>query len=863
MKNITIGILAHVDAGKTTLSEALLYSTGTIRKLGRVDHKDAFLDTYIQERERGITIFSKQAELTVGDANIMLLDTPGHVDFSSEMERTLQVLDYAILVISGKDGVQGHTITLWKLLERYNIPTFIFVNKMDLDTADHDSVYENIRQKLGSNVIEFTGDFMSSEETASCSEDMIEEFLSDGVITESSLTSAISGRQLYPCFFGSALKLDGVNELVWAIEKYSMVKKYSETFGAIVYKISRDGRGTRLTHMKITGGSLRAKTVINDEKVDQIRIYSGDKFQMVDTIEAGRVVAVTGLDNTFAGQGLGFEKGAIAASLEPALVYDVITGPEDDVHQVLSKLRELEEEDPQLHVSWNEQLKTIQIKLMGEVQLEILKNLISERFGIAIEFGEGQIAYKETIKAPVIGAGHFEPLRHYAEVQLLLEPTPRGSGIIIDSVCSEDILDKNWQRLIATHLTEREHPGVLIGSAITDIKLTIATGRAHNKHTEGGDFRQATYRAIRQGLMKARQESNCILLEPWYTFTLEVPQESVGNAMADIQRMSGTFDMPETIGGTSVLKGRAPVSEMKDYASQVNSYTRGHGHLLCNLEGYDECHNTEEVLSRSTYDPERDIDNPPDSVFCSHGSGFNVKWIEVEEYLHTSVNIRSNGNNGNSSTSDSQSNTSSVYDKIYTDEDFSGPAFVHALERKPGTTYKPAKVIEGEYKQRKTKDAVVIPEILLVDGYNIIFAWDELNALSKVNIDAARDALIEMMQNYQGYKKCEVILVFDAYKIKGGEGHSEKHDNITVVYTKEAETADAYIEKTSYKLKGKYRVRVATSDRLEQMIITGNGAFRISAKDFKKEMEEQKQEIKKFLEEYSRKNSSGGNNMKF
>lgn len=848
MKKITTGIIAHVDAGKTTLSEAMLYKTGTIRKLGRVDHKTAFLDTNSQERERGITIFSKQAEMNMGDTRIMFLDTPGHVDFSSEMERTLQVLDYAILVISGTDGVQGHTVTLWKLLQRYNIPAFIFVNKMDLDAADKKKVYGNIRHKLGGGCIDFSGDFMAQEDTASCNEELIEEFFEYGVVREDTLARAIANRDVFPCFFGSALKLDGVDEFLESFEKFTLTKDYADDFGAIVYKITRDNRGQRETHMKITGGSLKARTLIGDEKVDQIRVYSSERFKTTDIAEAGDIVAVTGLENTYAGQGLGAQKQTTGAALEPALIYDVILGPELDVHTVLDKLKQLEEEDPQLHITWNERIRTIQIKLMGQVQLEILKNLIAQRFDMNLEFGEGHIAYKETIANTVIGGGHFEPLRHYAEVQLLLEPAPRGSGIIIDTICSEDILDKNWQRLIATHLVEREHPGVLMGASLTDVKISIATGRAHQKHTEGGDFRQATYRAIRQGLMKAE----CQLLEPWYSFVLEVPQDMVGSAMADIQRMSGTFSMPESDGETAIIKGRAPVSEMKDYANKVNSYTKGHGHLMCTVEGYDLCHNQEEVLAESTYDPERDIQNPPGSVFCSHGAGYNVSWDEVDEMLHTSVYIP--GVTAERPV-EMPTSSSSRPARTYTDEDFSGPQFVHAPERKVYKERIAPRVIEGEKKVRKTKPAEVLPEFILVDGYNIIFAWEELNALSKINIDAARDALIEIMQNFQGYKKCDLIVVFDAYKVKGGERHIEKHDNVTVVYTKEAETADAYIEKASYELGKKYRVRVATSDRLEQMIIIGNGAFRISAPDFKAEVEAANQEISKMMQAHNTRNS--------
>lgn len=852
MKKCCTSLLGHVDAGKTTLSEALLYSTGAIRKLGRVDHKNAFLDTDIQERERGITIFSKQARVQYRDTDIILLDTPGHVDFSSEMERTLQVLDYAILVISGKDGVQSHTMTLWRLLERYGIPAFIFVNKMDLDTAVKESVKDDIVRHLGGSCVEFSGNYLENEEVALLSENMIAEYLEQGHVSRKSIAESIRNREIFPCFYGSALKMDGIEELLENFDEYTIGKDYPDEFGALVYKISRDSKGTRLTHMKITGGSLRAREVIGSEKVDQIRVYSSEKFQTIDKATAGEVVAVTGLENSFPGQGLGKEKNSAGASLEPALVYDVIVDDQNDVHTVLEKLRQLEEEDPQLHVTWNDRIRTIQIQLMGEIQLEILKNVIRERFGIELAFGSGHIAYKETIRKPVIGGGHFEPLRHYAEVQLLMEPAPRGSGIIIDSVCSEDMLDRNWQRLIMTHIAEREHPGVLTGSAITDIKISIAAGRAHDKHTEGGDFRQAVYRAIRQGLMK----TECMLLEPWYSFVLEVPAESVGTAMADIQRMGGSFEIPEADGDMSVVRGRAPVFEMKDYAVRVTSYTGGRGRLTCEMSGYDECHNEETVLAESDYDPQRDIQNPADSVFCVHGAGYNVKWDKVDKMLHTRVQIPGVSRSGGNSASEEEKPMSHTYD----DEDFSGPQFVHAPDSARRREYVPAKVIEGKSEPRKIKEQAVMPEYLLIDGYNIIFAWNELKELAKRNIDAARDALIEIMQNYQGYRKCRLILVFDAYKIKGGERRIEQYDNISVVFTKERETADAYIEKTSYELKGRYRVRVATSDRLEQIIITGNGAFKISAEEFRKEVEAANHEISRWLDDYNRKNNSEGQN---
>ncbi|MBQ9707740.1 MAG: TetM/TetW/TetO/TetS family tetracycline resistance ribosomal protection protein [Firmicutes bacterium] len=862
MKKITVGILAHVDAGKTTLSEAMLYISGTIRKLGRVDKRDAFLDTYAQERERGITIFSKQAELAIGDAQLMLLDTPGHVDFSSEMERTLQVLDYAILVISGKDGVQGHTVTLWKLLQKYQIPAFIFVNKMDLETSSRDLVYGDIRRKLSGSCMDFSKGELG-EDVAAVSEALIEEYLEHGRLEEESVAEAIRKRELFPCYFGSALKLDGVENFLAGIERFTLQEDYSDEFGAVVYKITRDSKGTRLSHMKITGGSLKTRELIDGEKVDQIRIYSGEKFKTVSEAEAGSIVAVCGLSETRAGQGIGSFGNQVMPTLEPALVYDVIIESGEDAHTVLERLYQLEEEDPQLHVRWNSETGRIQTSLMGEVQLEILKVLIEERFGMNLSFGEGRIAYKETIKNPVVGAGHFEPLRHYAEVQLLMEPGERGSGIDVSSACSTDVLDKNWQRLIATHVLEREHPGVLTGSPLTDVSITIVAGRAHEKHTEGGDFRQATYRAIRQGLMKAET----ILLEPWYSFIIEIPQESVGTAMADVQRMGGSFDMPESEEGTAILKGRAPVSEMKDYALKLNSYTKGHGHLQLAMEGYFPCHNQEEVIELIGYDPERDAENPADSVFCAHGAGYNVKWDEVDDAVHTSVYIpgvneeRVGGEQSGFAGGGGQAGGGGV-GQSYSDEDFSHPAFVQPKKREIRERKIAPKEFKADYIPKKTKEQATLTEYVLVDGYNIIFAWEDLKELSKVNIDAARDALIEMMQNYQGYRKCRLVLVFDAYRVKGGERRQEVYDNITVVYTKEAETADAYIEKATYELRGKYKVRVATSDRMEQLIIIGNDAFKVSAQEFRREVEAANLEIKEMLREYSRKHAGTGNRIK-
>lgn len=859
MKKLAVGILAHVDAGKTTLSEAMLYTAGAIRKLGRVDHKNAFLDTDSQERARGITIFSKQAELTYQDLNMMLLDTPGHVDFSTEMERTLRVLDYAVLVISGKDGVQGHTITLWKLLKQYGIPVFLFINKMDLEGTDRTALLEELKHSLDDGCIDFADLQNIEEQAAMCDEALLEEYLETGCVKGESLIKGIQRRTLFPCYFGSALKMEGVEAFLTGINRYTQAKSYPKEFAARVYKITRDSQGARLTHMKLTGGILRVKDTLScgtkegdpenrKEKVDQIRFYSGEKYRTGEQAVAGDICAVTGLTETYAGQGLGKERGRGEALLEPALIYTVKPEGEVDIHEAYLKLRQLEEEDPQLHLIWNKQTKEIQIQLMGEVQLEILKNLIKQRFGMETAFGSGRISYKETIAEPVVGAGHFEPLRHYAEVHLLLEPGSRGSGLVFDTACSEDVLDRNWQRLIMTHLQEREHPGVLAGAPITDMKITILTGRAHLKHTEGGDFRQATYRAIRQGLRKAQS----LLLEPWYEFRLEVPAELVGRAMSDIQKMGGSFEPPKPSGEQSILEGRAPVSEMKDYGTSVNSYTKGHGRLSQRVCGYEICHNQEQVLAEIGYDAEHDIENPADSVFCAQGAGFNVKWDEVDSHLHLSsgwkpekkqsaaapVNAgRSFSGSGGGTTEDEE--LQRIFERTYG----------QAKEK----TMIPKRTIESPKRPEKTAPSRILPEYLLVDGYNIIFAWEELKELAKVSLDAAREALIEILSNYQGYRKCRVIAVFDAYKVKGGERHFEQYENVDVVYTKEAETADMYIEKTTYEMNGKYMVRVATSDNLEQMIILGNGAFKLSAKEFKAEIEKTDAEITAFLEAYNRK----------
>ena len=861
-KYICAGIVAHVDAGKTTLSESILYTSGAIRKMGRVDHGDAFLDTYELERSRGITIFSKQALFSLGDAQITLLDTPGHVDFSAEMERTLQVLDYAILLISGADGVQGHTLTLWKLLKRYQIPTFLFVNKMDQPGTDEKALMEELKKRLDGNCVDFSGDRDTQEwqeQLAMCDETLLENYLEEGSVEEGEIPRLINERKLFPCFFGSALKMTGVQEFLQGLEKYIEMPEYPREFGAKVFKIARDSQGNRLTYMKITGGSLKVKTVLRgqkdgedrEEKVDQIRIYSGEKYEMVNEAFAGMVCAVTGLTFTYPGQGLGREAASDMPLLEPVLTYQIQLPSECDVHKMLLNLRQLEEEEPLLHIVWNEELGEIHAQVMGEVQIEILKSLIKERFGVVVDFGSGNIVYKETIKTPVEGVGHFEPLRHYAEVHLLLEPGEPGSGMQFYTDCSEDELDKNWQRLILTHLEEKEHRGVLTGSPITDMRITLVAGRAHLKHTEGGDFRQATYRAVRQGLRKAESA----LLEPYYDFRLEVPADMIGRGMADIQRMCGEFQPPQIEGETAVLTGSAPVVTMRDYQNEVISYSRGMGRLFCTLKGYFPCHNQEEVVQAFCYDPEADLENPTGSVFCAHGAGFVVNWDQVEEYMHVESGLLLEP-------VERQPEPVEVRKKTWKEERDAYQATEKELEEIFTRTYGPIRSRVGEedlprrsvkgWKRSharmdntsssyvgRTKNRNTPPEkeYLLVDGYNIIFAWEDLKDLADANIDAARDKLTDMLCNYQGYKKCTLILVFDAYKVKGNPGSVQKYHNIHVVYTKEAETADQYIEKTVHEIGRKNHVTVATSDRLEQVIILGQGGTRMSARELREDME--------------------------
>ncbi len=841
MNRLVIGILAHVDSGKTTLSEGMLYTAGEIRRLGRVDKGDAFLDSHAIERERGITIFSKQAVMRFHDTEFTILDTPGHVDFSTETERTLGVLDYAILVVSASDGVQTHTETLWRLLERYNVPTFLFVNKTDL-CDDTDAVMNEIQARLSDGCINFGSDTESGEFAESlsmCDENIMNTFLESGKIELSDIRNAVARRNVFPCFFGSALKNEGVKEFLEGLEKYTKRAIYDDKFGARVYKISEDESGNRLTHMKIMGGTLKVKTLLTgnkrnewSEKVNQIRVYSGEKYQAVDEALPGMVCAVTGLSKTYPGEGIGSAADAKSAVLESVLSYRMELPENIDVHTALTLLRRLEEEDPQLHIIWNEQLEEIHVQVMGEVQLEVLQRIISERFGFDVSFTHGSIAYKETIAAPVEGVGHYEPLRHYAEVHLLLEPGERGSGITYALSCSEDSLDRNWQRLILTHLKERNHIGVLTGSPITDIKITLVAGRAHQKHTEGGDFRQATYRAVRQGLMCAES----VLLEPYYEFHLEVPTECVGRAMTDITQMGGQFNPPQTKGEATVISGNAPVAKMRDYSKDVLAYTSGRGRLVCLLSGYEPCENADEVIDEINYDAESDLENTPDSVFCSHGAGFVVKWDKVYDYMHLpALNLaedededdetvlREKAENYLSMVSD-DNELMRIFERTY------GP-----VTRK-AASYSVKKTASPQKKYGKAKPLPKGPEYLLVDGYNIIFAWDELKKLAADGLGMARDKLIDILCNYQGFKQCELILVFDAYKVKGNVGSVEKIHNINVVYTKEAETADMYIEKTTHELGKRHRVRVATSDNLEQIIILGNGATRISADEFLQEV---------------------------
>ncbi len=861
MRQLAVGILAHVDAGKTTLSESLLYESGMIKQLGRVDNQNAFLDTEELERARGITIFSKQAIMHCGNTCITLLDTPGHVDFSAEMERTLWVMDYAILVISGADGVQGHTITLWRLLERYQIPTFLFINKMDQEGTNPERLMDNIRKHFGEGCIDFNGLGKNelSEQIAVCDECLLEAYLEGREIAEKDIIGLIAKRKVFPCYFGSALKLEGVDVFLAELLRYMKENETGLEFGAKVFKIARDQQGNRLTYMKVTGGKLRVKDVLADadvsgtyeEKINQIRIYSGEKYEMEQMVLPGTVCAVTGLNKTYPGQGLGAEKDATLPMLEPVLTYSVGLPEGLDAAQVLPQLKQLEEEQPELHILWQEETKEIQIKLMGEVQIDILKKRIADRFGIHVTFGVGNIVYKETIADVVEGVGHFEPLRHYSEVHLLLEPGEPGSGMQFMTNCSEDVLDKNWQRLILTHLEEREHVGVLTGSALTDMRITVVAGRAHTKHTEGGDFRQSTYRAVRQGLMQAES----VLLEPYYAFRIAVPQDMVGRAMTDINQMSGTFEGPIIEGEQAVLEGTAPVATMRGYQITLNSYTKGRGTMFCTLQGYGPCHNPEEVIEAIAYDAEGDTENPSSSVFCSHGAGFIVPWYQVKDYMHVeSVLEQMNGFDEWSDNLDEMSEIAkrkaSLVDYSIDEEQIAEilNRTSHANEKASKHYYKKSKPrIDFSYKgqaQPRFKD-----KYLIVDGYNIVHAWDDLKCLVEDNLEGARMKLMDMLSNYQGFVKCEVIVVFDAYLVKGNLGEMFDYQNIHVVYTKEAETADAYIEKLTHKISKDYHVTVATSDGLVQLITRGQNCRVMSALELKNELERVNTEIREYMNE--------------
>ena len=847
MKKTVISILAHVDAGKTTLSEALLYTVGQLKKLGRVDNKNAFLDSYELERRRGITIFSKQAVLKTQNMEITLLDTPGHVDFSSEAERTLQVQDYAILVISARDGVQPHTETLWRLLSRYDVPVFVFVNKMDLDGTDKNAVLAELKKRLSDNCVDFTASEEElSENAALCDEKLMEKYLEQGEISGEKISAAIKERKIFPCWFGSALKLEGVAEFIEGLEKYTLKQYYGSEFGARVFKISRDPQGNRLTYMKITGGSLKARSMISysakdgekrlEEKANMLRIYSGEKFEPTDEVTAGGVCAVLGLSATYPGQGLGFEKDFFKPVLEPVLTYRVLLPAEISPVEFLPKLRQLEEEDPQLLVSGNA-TGEIYVHLMGEIQAEVLQSLAEERFGVHIEFDHGSIIYKETVAAPVEGVGHFEPLRHYAEVHLLIEPGEPESGITVDSLCREEVLSKNWQRLIITHVLEKTHRGVLIGAPLTDAKITLVAGHAHVKHTEGGDFRQATYRALRQGLMKAEN----VLLEPYYAFRLEVPAEQLGRAVSDIRVMDGKIASPESDGITAVITGRAPVSEMRSYQSDVMAYTKGKGKLALFPDGYLPCHNAEKVITAAGYDPEADLENTPDSVFCSHGAGITVKWYDVEKYMHVTGGINIASENQIPILPDAKllKRNLNIDDKE-----------LEAIMEREFGPIKRRKYSEAVLDTPKTAQALPNKkEYIIVDGYNLMFAWEGLAGLAKENFDAARHILTDILCNYRGYTKCELVLVFDGYKVKGNAGEKSDYKGIHLVYTKEDETGDMYIEKLVEEVGKNYSVKVVTSDNLIQVSALRAGVLRVPAREFIREIERVNAQIKEILAE--------------
>ena len=854
MKKLTVGIVAHVDCGKTTLSEALLYTKGVIRNLGRVDHKNTFLDTFELERKRGITIFSKQAEFNTEKFNITLVDTPGHVDFSAETERVFSILDLAVILVSAASGVQSHTETLWSLLRKHNIPSIIFVNKMDVSNADRETLLKGIRKKLSHSAIPFEN-LSNHEEVAMCSETLMDTFLIDGSISDGDISEAIKNCELFPCIFGSALKLTGIDELTACIDKYAFEKEYCDEFGAKVFKVNHDENGTRLTHLKITGGGLDVKSSISysdrdgnshTEKIEQIRIYQGDKYTATGSVEAGTVCTVTGLSSLLPGDVLGFEEHSFSPVLTPVLNYKVLLPDGIDAHTALTKIRILEAEDPMMKVSFNEALQEIRLLLMGEIQLEIIKHIIKNRFGFDIDFGEGGIVYRETIEDTVEGIGHYEPLRHYSEVHLLLSPAERGSGLIFESECDTDDLEKNWQRLILTHLDEKTHLGVLTGSPITDMKITLVSGRAHKKHTEGGDFREATYRAVRNGLMKSKS----VLLEPWYNYEITVPTENLGRVMTDVQKMSGTMLAPLNDGEYSILKGKAPVSEMRSYQSELSGISHGKGRIVLTLSGYDVCHNQQEIIECYGYNPESDVYNSPDSIFCSGGAAVFVRWSDVESYMHLPSYFSIDKQEIEEkrelkqraarycAAAASDKELMEIFERTY------GKIKERVTEK---VKYNPS-VMKPKEKVYKAKPVPQGPEYLLVDGYNIIFAWDEMKKLASPRLEDARDALIERLCNYQGFIRQEIILVFDAYKVKKSPGSVEDFRNIKVVYTKEAETADSYIEKTAHILSKNHIVRVATSDGPEQMIILGSGALRVPALSFIKEITDAEKAIRDYID---------------
>ena len=828
----SIALLAHVDAGKTTLSEALLFRTGARRTLGRVDHGDAYLDTHNLERTRGITIFSKQALICTDHLDITLVDTPGHVDFSAEAERSIPILDCAILVVSGTDGIQAHTVTLWRLLERYQIPTFLYINKMDLPGPDREKLLIQLQRELNPGCIDFGSDFEElCESCAMCDEALLETYLETGIVTENNIRGLVAGRKVFPCCFGSALKIQGIDEFLDVLDTYAPRKTWPGEFGAKVYKISRDPQGNRLTWMKITGGQLKTREILRyvnqkgsetEEKIIQLRLYSGEKFTAPDTVTAGTLIAATGLSGTFAGQGLGTEPAGTPPVLEPVMTYRVELPKGADPAVVLPKFRLLEEEDPQLHILWNQ--GNIHVQIMGRVQLEIFRSLVQQRFGLDVTLDSGRIFYKETIENKVEGVGHYEPLRHYAEVHVLLEPLERGSGLIFDSVCSTDVLEAPYQALIMSHMSEKAHKGVLTGAPITDMKITLLVGKAHLKHTEGGDMRQATYRAIRQGLMQAKS----VLLEPWYSFTLTLPTETVGRAITDIRAMGGELESPENSGALSTLKGLVPASELKDYADTVASYTQGRGRLQIALNGYAPCHNQEQVVAEAAYDPEADLENTPDSVFCAHGAGFTVKWHDVKNYMHLESGLK-------------EEKAPEIISRNFRIDDRELEAI---MEREFGPVKRP--LYRAPANRPATEQiAIKTPKqkCIIVDGYNIIFAWDDLAALAKDDLEAARIKLCDMLSDFAGFRKCYLVVVFDGWKVKGNLGEKTQYHNIKVVYTKEGETGDAYIEALVAQIGGNYAVRVATNDGLVQLSSFRTGVLRMSARELREEIAIAKREM--------------------